>query len=143
MHIPVYQRRQLDRNIQSLYQRNTTDSDRNSLATEHEIVTHAKQYVDTNYPQPLSLALIAEKVGVTPGYLSSLFHRDAGESYIKYLTRIRMEQAAMLLRRQPAEKVYDVAERIGYVSVKHFSYVFKQHYGVPPGEYQAHPLQQT
>jgi len=32
--------------------------------------------------------------------------------------------------------VYDVAEKVGYVSVKHFSYVFKQHYQVPPGEYQ-------
>lgn len=109
-------------------------------ASEHEIVTKAKKYIEEHYPEPLSLALIAEKACVTPGYLSSLFHREVNESYIKYLTRIRMEQAALLLSAKPAEKVYDVAEKVGYVSVKHFSYVFKQHFGMPPGEYQAKAL---
>lgn len=108
---------------------------------EHEIVARAKRYIGEHYAEPLSLALVAETIGVSPGYLSSLFHKNAGESYIKYVTRIRMENAAALLRGKPPEKVYDVAEKVGYVSVKHFSYVFKQHYGIPPGEYQEKALE--
>lgn len=105
-------------------------------SNEHEIVKKAKEYILAHYAEPLSLALIAEKLGVSPGYLSSLFHQNTQEPYIKFLTRIRMERAAQLLQMRPAEKIYDVAEKIGYLSVKHFSYVFKQHFGMPPGEYQ-------
>jgi two-component system response regulator YesN len=47
-----------------------------------------------------------------------------------------MEQAAKLLKSSSEEKIYDVSEKVGYVSVKHFSHVFKQFFGMPPGEYQ-------
>lgn len=100
---------------------------------EHETITKMKAYIHAHYAEPLSLVLIADKLGVSPGYLSSLFHQNTQESYIKFLTRIRMEHAARMLRSKPPEKVYDVAEKVGYLSVKHFSYVFKQHYGIPPG----------
>lgn len=108
--------------------------------SEHEIVTKVKAYIQAKFAEPLSLAHIAEMMGVTPSYLSSLFHQNTHESYIKYLTRVRMEHAAALLRSKPAVKVYDVAEKVGYLSVKHFSYVFKQHFGIPPGEYQEKQL---
>lgn len=109
-------------------------------AAEHETVTKVKAYIMEHYAEPLSLAHFAERLGVSSGYLSSLFHQNTQESYIKFLTRVRMEQAAALLSEKPAAKVYDVAEKVGYVSVKHFSYVFKQHYGIPPGQYQEKSL---
>lgn len=105
-------------------------------SNEHEIITKMKEYILAHFSEPLSLALIAEMMNLSSGYLSSLFHGNTGESYIKFLTRVRMEHAATLLRSKPAEKIYDVAEKVGYTSVKHFSYVFKQYYGIPPGEYQ-------
>lgn len=105
-------------------------------SNEHEIVTKVKEYILTHFAEPLSLALIAEKMNVSAGYLSSLFHQNTQESYIKFLTRVRMEHAASLLRAKTSVKVYDIAEKVGYLSVKHFSYVFKQHFGIPPGEYQ-------
>jgi AraC-like DNA-binding protein len=46
---------------------------------------------------------------------------NTGESIIKILTRVRMEQAAKLLKARPAEKVVDISEKVGYVRVKHFS----------------------
>ncbi|MFC5468962.1 response regulator [Cohnella suwonensis] len=103
---------------------------------EHDIVKKAKEYIIGHFAEPLSLALIAEIAGVSPGYLSNLFQQNDNESYIKFLTRVRMEHAAKLLRAKPAEKVYAISEKVGYVSVKHFSYVFKQYFGIPPGEYQ-------
>lgn len=101
-----------------------------------DIVARAKAYIMEHYAEPISLALVAERIGVSAAYLSSQFQKSGSESYIKFLTRIRMEQAAKLLRANPAEKIYDVAEKVGYVSVKHFSYVFKQHFQMTPGEYQ-------
>lgn len=129
------------RMIDGLRTEDLGDSSSDSIrANEHEIVTKVKAYILAKFAEPLSLAHIAEMMGVTPSYLSSLFHRNTQESYIKFLTRIRMEHAAALLRSKPAEKVYDVAEKVGYISVKHFSYVFKQHFGIPPGEYQEKQL---
>ena len=105
-------------------------------ASEHDIVSIAKDYIYSHYSEPISLSLVAEKAGVSPSYLSDLFHKSVGESYSRFLTRIRMDQAAKLLKSVPTLRITDVSEKVGYISVKHFSYVFKQHFNMTPGEYQ-------
>lgn len=106
------------------------------VINENDITAKAKNYIYTYYSTPLSLALLAEKISVSPSYLSSLFHKSIGESYVKFLTRVRMEEAAKLLRSKPDIKIYDVSEKVGYVSVKHFSYIFKNYFNITPSEYQ-------
>ncbi|GIO38242.1 hypothetical protein J41TS12_31030 [Paenibacillus antibioticophila] len=103
---------------------------------EQDIVTRAIAYIYEHYAEPISLASIADKIGVSSAYLSSTFSQRYEEGYIKFLTRIRMEQAARLLKQSHQYKVADVAVKVGYLSPKHFSHVFKQHYGMPPGEFQ-------
>lgn len=112
------------------------NSDSHQIIYENDIVTKAKNYIYTNYSTPLSLALLAEKICVSSSYLSSLFHKSMGESYVKFLTRVRMEEAAKLLRTNQNIKIYDVSEKVGYVSVKHFSYIFKNHFNITPSDYQ-------
>jgi len=102
----------------------------------HEAVLRAKEYIDTHYMEPISLSSVADRIGVSASYLSDLFPKTVGESYIKYLTRIRMTRAERMLRSDPPEKVQDVALRVGYVSVRHFQHVFKQFTGRTPTEYQ-------
>ncbi|MDP4094085.1 MAG: response regulator [Bacillota bacterium] len=104
---------------------------------EQNIVNAAKDFIYSHYREPISLAQIAEFVGVTSNYLSNTFHRCIGESYIKFLTRVRMEQAAKLLNQKPQMKIQEISEKIGYVSVKHFLYVFKQHFNSTPCEYRS------
>lgn len=104
--------------------------------SEQNITELARDFIRSHYFEPISLAQIAEHIGVTSNYLSCIFHKQVGESYIKYLTRVRMEQAAKLLDQKPQAKISDISERIGYVSVKHFLYVFKQHFNCTPGEYR-------
>jgi two-component system, response regulator YesN len=101
-----------------------------------DLVAKARAYIVAHYAEPLSLAMIAEKVGVSPAYLSTVFSQRQQEGYIKFLTRIRMDRAAKLLAEPGEQKIYDIAEQVGYLSAKHFSHVFKQHFGLPPGEYQ-------
>lgn len=109
-----------------------------SLTEENHsrLTTLAKQYIYQHYSEPISLALLAEEMGVSESYLSNLFHRETGESYIKFLTRVRMEKAAELLRTQRGVKVYEVARQVGYFNAKHFNHVFKQWLGTSPNEYQ-------
>lgn len=115
----------------------SNNSQLNCTANEHDIVKKTIEYIYEHYSEPISLALIADKIGVSPCYLSNLFHKNVGESYIKFLTKVRMEQAAKLLKLKPLAKICDIAEKVGYTSVKHFSYVFKQYFNTTPGEYQS------
>ncbi|MCT4562749.1 MAG: response regulator [Maledivibacter sp.] len=108
----------------------------NKLENEGDIVSTSKEYIYAHYKEPLSLALIADKLCVSPSYLSSVFHKNVGEPYTKFITRIRMEEAAKLFRTDYKIKVYDVAERVGYISVKHFSHIFKKYYNLSPSEYK-------
>lgn len=97
-----------------------------------QIVTTAQKYILSHYQENISLSDVAGYVGVSSSYLSDLFHRKLEEPYSKYLLRIRMEQAARILRENPETRIYKVAEQTGFVSVKHFNTVFKKYYGTTP-----------
>lgn len=73
---------------------------------------------------------------VNSSYLSNLFHKQLGISYSKYLMQIRMERAAAYLKDSPETKIYEIGEKLGFVSTKHFISVFKKYYGVSPTTYQ-------
>lgn len=107
-----------------------------SVPESMQIVTNAKEYILSHYQDNISLSDTAEYCGVSTSYLSDLFHKKLKEPYSKYLMRIRMEQAARLLRQNPDIRIYSVAEQTGFVSVKHFNTVFKKYYGTTPTNYK-------
>lgn len=101
---------------------------------KHAAIEKAKQYVVQNAFRDVSLQETAESVGLHPAYLSVLFKEVTGESFIKYLTRNRMELAKSLLRK--GLKVNEVSERVGYMTPRHFSDVFKRYTGMTPGQFR-------
>lgn len=103
---------------------------------ENELVSKVKSYILNHYYEPISLSLIADILTVSPSYLSNLFHESVGQSYIKYLTDVRMKQAAMLLRNHTSMTLEEITKKVGYISVKHFSYVFKKHFIMTTSEYK-------
>lgn len=113
------------------------DHDENFLIIPEttKIVELAKEFICIHYSEQISLAIVAENLKVNPSYLSDLFHKSIGEPYTKFLTRIRMEQALLLLKSNPNEKIYIIAEKTGFISAKHFNSVFKKYYGFTPTDY--------
>lgn len=101
------------------------------------LVQRARDYIQTNYSKPISLNEVAGALDVNPAYLSSIFKSERGEPYSKYLLRLRMERAALLLRTHTAAKICDIADEVGYLSVKHFDSAFKKYYGVTPSIYRS------
>lgn len=100
------------------------------------VIQQAKEYIMRRYQENISLSDVADHCAVSNSYLSDLFHKQLGVSYLKYITGLRMEQAAKLLKNQPDLKIYEVAAQTGFVSDKHFISVFKKFYGVSPTIYQ-------
>lgn len=103
------------------------------------VVVLAKKYIDRNYCQSeLSLSNVAEGVQVSPTYLSKQLKRELGSSFIDYLTEVRINKAIQLMN-DPAIKVYEIAEMVGYSSQHYFSNTFKKVIGSSPIMYRKGP----
>lgn len=105
------------------------------------LIDKAKQYIDENYGNSeLSVEKLCDYLGLSATYFSTLFKRETGESFVVYLTRIRMEQALQLLN-TTEEKAYVISELVGYTEPNYFSYVFKKQYGVSPSKYRLNQVE--
>ena len=77
---------------------------------------------------------LAEDVGISRAQLHRKMKEMTGISSGKFLRNLRMEQAARLLREQKVN-VSQVAYKVGYADLAHFSTAFKSHFGLSPSEY--------
>ncbi|MFC0212993.1 helix-turn-helix domain-containing protein [Paenibacillus chartarius] len=82
-----------------------------------------------------TLHSVAEKVYITPAYLSTLFKTNTGVTFIEHLTEIRIAKAKKLLK-QTQLKNYEVAEKVGYQDSRYFSQIFKKKVGLSPSEFR-------
>lgn len=99
------------------------------------IIKKSKQYIDNAYMNDISLSYVAEKLGIHPNYLSTLFKNGTGVSYSQYLRDIRINKAKHLLK-TTNRKLYDIAKAVGYNDSSHFHRVFKKETGISPGKYK-------
>lgn len=97
-------------------------------------VKKALELIQDHVNEEIGLAQIADSIGVTPNYLSTIFNKVVGETFPQYVTKLRMEKAVILLREE-SMTVKEVATQVGYVSCRHFSKVFKKYNGHTPSEY--------
>jgi YesN/AraC family two-component response regulator len=95
----------------------------------------ALEHIEKNHSKPLTMAQTAAALELNPSYFSRMFSRCAGESFMKYLTRIRMEKAKMMLRLSN-KKIYEIAERVGYTDYRVFSKHFRKYSGVSPAAFR-------
>ena len=99
---------------------------------ESRIVVVAKRFVRENFADPcLRLGDVAAQSGVSKNHLSWEFARETGETLTEYISRVRIEEAKRLFS-STALKVYEVAEKVGFGNVEHFSRVFKKLAGASP-----------
>lgn len=86
----------------------------------------------------LSLRWIAKTILYTNvDYLGKLFKKETGKNFSHYVMEKRMEMAKSLIMEGKKDKIYEVAEKVGYGSnSQYFSQVFKKYTGVSPLEYK-------
>ena len=87
------------------------------------------------YQSGITLDEIADKLNVTPEYLSMQFHKEMGETYSSYLKNYRVGKAKELLLGTQM-KQYEVAAEVGYTDSKYFGRVFRECTGYTPAEYR-------
>lgn len=125
---------------------NSTLSLRDTLISERNkstksFVEKAKEYVHSHYAdEELSLDRICEVLGLSNSYFSTIFKKETGNSFIRYLTDYRMDQAAYRLI-ETNEKSYVISKNVGYTDPNYFSYVFKRRFGVSPSKYRTEHIE--
>ena len=82
-------------------------------------------YVQKNYRRDLSLEEVAEYVNLSSGYLSNYFKEKVGMNFVDYLTKLRIEKAKELLM-HTNEKIYKIAEDVGYQNSQYFVTILKR-----------------
>lgn len=100
------------------------------------LISDVTEYLKTNYADSsLSLNETAKRFYVNSSYLSRLFKQHMNTTYTRYLTELRLGQAAVLLDTTEM-KSYAVAEAVGFHDAKYFSTCFRKHYDMTTNEYR-------
>lgn len=107
--------------------------------SKNNLVEVALKYMKAHYYEDLTLAGVADKVGITAGYLSTLFSQKLNKKFVDCLNELRIEHACIYLS-QNYLKTYEIAYKVGFHDEKYFSKVFKKVTGQSPSEYRKHHI---
>ncbi|AWP27716.1 AraC family transcriptional regulator [Paenibacillus sp. Cedars] len=99
------------------------------------IIEFVYDYLETHYAEDITLDLVAEKLYISGGYLSTYFKEKTGRSFIDYVNEVRVNKAKALLKNSNL-KVQDVAIQSGYLNMNSFHRMFKKFTGNTPNQYR-------
>lgn len=99
-------------------------------------VAQLEQWLQANYDTKLSIRQIAEQFGYHPAYLSTVFHKETGQTITEYINRQRIRVAQRLLVQAPGMSLYLIGEQVGFTDVKYFHRTFKRYSGLTPVKYR-------
>ena len=101
-----------------------------------ELVHKTKEYIEEHYSEPLTLGEIAKALHISQYHLHHVFKRLTGLTPMEYLLQTRLSEANWLLE-ETNLNVTEVAVSVGFVSVAHFSTVFRKQRGQSPSAHRS------
>jgi len=104
--------------------------------SELPVITRAKEYIQQNQGEDISLGQVAKAVNTSTFYFCKLFKKATGVNFTEYVSRVRIEKAKNLLL-NPNLRVSEIAYEVGFQSLTHFNRVFKKIIGQSPTDYRA------
>ena len=112
----------------------------NQLVTEKNnseppLVLKARQYIDKNKAEELSLADVAKAAGASIFHFCKVFHKATGLKFTDYVARVRVEDARTRLL-NPNLRIIEIAYDVGFQSLTEFNRTFKRVFGQSPSEFR-------
>ncbi|MFN3690506.1 MAG: helix-turn-helix domain-containing protein, partial [Fimbriimonadales bacterium] len=98
----------------------------------------ALEYLQSHLSDPDALQKVSEQLCVSPRQCQRLFRVAMGCSPSEYLTELRLRRAATLLVSTNLS-VSEIALEVGYLSLSHFSRVFRERFGKTPRAFRQNP----
>ena len=110
--------------------------DNHSKKKYSKLLEDAKAFIDENYKHDeMSLNTVAAQVNISPSYFSTIFSSEMGQTFVEYLTRVRLDKAKELLMCSNM-RTAEIGYEVGYKDSHYFSYIFKKTVGCSPKEYR-------
>ncbi|WP_408361860.1 helix-turn-helix domain-containing protein [Paraburkholderia sp. RL18-103-BIB-C] len=100
-------------------------------------IRRVTDYIRANLAADLTIDELAGHAGLSSFHFARVFRRETGETPHQFVTRLRLEEAARLLRATD-QTVLQIAIAVGFESASHFSVQFKRNYCVTPLAYRLH-----
>lgn len=91
----------------------------------------ARDFIDMHYTEDLNLQDIANRFHFNASYFSRAFKQAIGLGFLEYIRRRRMLLARYLLVTTTLP-LSEIAQRVGYGDLKHFSELFRREFGLKP-----------
>jgi AraC family transcriptional regulator len=98
-------------------------------------IRRVTDYIRANLAGDLSISELAAQAGLSSFHFARVFRRETGEAPHQFVSRLRLEEAARLLRATD-HTVLQIAIAVGFENASHFSVQFKRDYGVTPLAYR-------
>ncbi|MHA6533489.1 response regulator [Paenibacillus sp. BAC0078] len=108
---------------------------KHNIPHKKDMISEIKEYVSKHYNEQISLADLAARFFINPYYLSQIFKQKTGDTYLNFLTQIRIGKAKELLETTDL-KMYEICQMVGYSDPQHFSRMFEKIAGCKPKEYR-------
>ncbi|WP_238178001.1 helix-turn-helix domain-containing protein [Paenibacillus contaminans] len=99
-------------------------------------VQRSVDYVKEHYDQPITIEQLAAMTATSRWRYTQVFKEMTGQIPIDFLNTVRIDKAQQLLM-MTRDKLYDIAQAVGYSNEYYFNRKFKQTVGVTPGQYRS------
>ncbi len=106
----------------------------NSVRSDNETISRAQQYISAHIREKLSVPQVAQAVGISPSYLTALFHKNLQISPGEYIRRLKLQESKQMIR-ENSMSFTEISAALQYSTVHHFSRQFKDKFGITPSEY--------
>jgi two-component system response regulator YesN len=101
----------------------------------NSLISNIGYYVLNHVDEQLSLENVSNGVFLNKSYISHIFKKISGKSFVNFITDVKIDRAKILLK-DPSIKIYELAAIISYNNPEYFSRVFKLSTGVTPNRYR-------
>jgi YesN/AraC family two-component response regulator len=102
---------------------------------KHWIIQQTMEYIEQFYNTDIKLAQISDLFFVNTQYLSRLFSKNMGITFVEYINFIRIKESKTLLKESDS-KIIEIAYKVGFNNVTYFNLIFKKLTGQTPLEFR-------
>jgi len=99
------------------------------------VIKKASRYVHNHLSEAIRLQEVADYVGLSPNYFSSLFKKEMSLAFADYVNHTRIKESQYLLQ-TTNHSILDIAISVGFNNQNYFTTIFKKTTGITPKQYR-------
>ncbi len=127
---------QLTETIYVIFEKVCQEINNHHAIREEKLIDDITNYMNENYGNPnMSMSMVADAFALNYTYVSHFFKDYLGASFVEYISELRVQKAAELLR-STSLSISRIANDVGYANATVLIKIFKKYTGITPGTYR-------